>query len=242
MIAAVESERATTESVRQKQMLAMHKAAAWETRARLAQAESRRLDAVASCLRASNATPRDFDPVGRTRFADQAHQVWLTAGGTEEGWLVCWPEAAAGPPQWTTIGRQMPDFSLQDTAGHPVRLSDLERKTVFINVSATWCGPCQGELPRVQRLYDTLQGPPGRGSRHVQCGREPRRERAIHERAQLFVSVVLAQRFVDEVTKVEAIPRNWIIDTAGQLRFERSAGFDDTFVKDAIAAMGQAAK
>jgi len=53
---------------------------------------------------------------------------------------------------------------------------------------------------------------------------------------------VLTQRFVDEVTKVEAIPRNWIIDTAGQLRFERSAGFDDTFVKDATAAMGQAAK
>jgi thiol-disulfide isomerase/thioredoxin len=35
----------------------------------------------------------------------------------------------------------MPDFALQDSAGHPVRLADLGGKKVFINVWATWCGP-----------------------------------------------------------------------------------------------------
>jgi len=40
--------------------------------------------------------------------------------------------------------------------------------------------------------------------------------------------------------KVEAIPRNWIVDPRGVLRFERQAGFDETFVKDTVAAMARA--
>ena len=60
--------------------------------------------------------------------------------------------------------------------------------------------------------------------------------RYMQEHALSF-PVVLAQEFVNGTMKVESIPLNWIVDFAGVLRFERSAGFDESFVKDTLAAM-----
>ena len=40
-----------------------------------------------------------------------------------------------------------PVLKLKDLDGKDVSLSDLKGKVVFINFWATWCGPCQDEIP-----------------------------------------------------------------------------------------------
>ncbi len=47
-----------------------------------------------------------------------------------------------------------PDFTLVDQFGNEHTLSDYQGKTVFLNFWATWCGPCQREMPDIQALYE----------------------------------------------------------------------------------------
>src|SRR3990172_4941010 len=56
-------------------------------------------------------------------------------------------------------GSRAPDFSLPRLGGaEPVQLSDLRGRVVLLNFWATWCKPCEDEMPAMQRLYAALGG------------------------------------------------------------------------------------
>lgn len=52
------------------------------------------------------------------------------------------------------------DFSLRDVNGQSFTLSQQQGKVVLLNFWATWCGPCQVEMPHLQALHNEL-GPQG---------------------------------------------------------------------------------
>ncbi|TRX63307.1 MULTISPECIES: TlpA family protein disulfide reductase [Carboxylicivirga] len=55
-------------------------------------------------------------------------------------------------------GQPSPVFNYADVDGNMVSLSDFKGKAVFIDLWATWCGPCCAEIPYIKTLEHEFEG------------------------------------------------------------------------------------
>lgn len=127
------------------------------------------------------------------------------------------------------------NFTLKDLDGNVVDFNQYKGKVVFINLWATWCGPCRAEMPSIQRLYDSvdkeqivfvmlsLDAP----------GTEDKIRSYISGKAFSFPVFVPNQALNDQL-RVPSIPTTFIISKNGDLRTKKvgTANYDtDKFRK-----------
>ncbi len=55
-------------------------------------------------------------------------------------------------------GNSVPDFEFEDINGNDIRLSHLNGRLIYIDVWATWCGPCLREHPYWEELVEEFEG------------------------------------------------------------------------------------
>jgi thiol-disulfide isomerase/thioredoxin len=89
---------------------------------------------------------------------------WIVALAFVGGWCVYLfffgPKSPRNAPVLEGTALSKPaeyDWMLYDLAGHPVSFGQYRGKTVFLNIWATWCGPCVAELPSIVKLARTPQ-------------------------------------------------------------------------------------
>ncbi len=52
------------------------------------------------------------------------------------------------------------NWEMTDLEGNKHFLSEAKNKVIFINIWATWCPPCVGEMPEIQSLWDKFKDNP----------------------------------------------------------------------------------
>ncbi|WP_281636500.1 TlpA family protein disulfide reductase [Flavobacterium marginilacus] len=56
------------------------------------------------------------------------------------------------------VGQKGLDFTYKDINDKPVSFSDFKGKFVYIDLWATWCGPCKAEIPHMKRIEEDYHG------------------------------------------------------------------------------------
>ena len=80
------------------------------------------------------------------------------AGGEEEAPAAPAADYASDAPIGSEVGQQLKDFTITCLDGSEFHLADYRGKPVFINLWATYCGPCVKELPYFSELYKAHEG------------------------------------------------------------------------------------
>ena len=146
--------------------------------------------------------------------------VVLVAGG---GWL-WWtqPGAAAGDvvaasDAQPAVGRPAPDFTLPTIDGGEFRLSDQRGKPVVLNFWATWCGPCQRELPAIERAAEHYKDVVVFAA--VDQAETIQTVQRFAEEMGLTITVPLdGEQIVGERYAVMGLPTTYFIDEQGIIR------------------------
>lgn len=62
-------------------------------------------------------------------------------------------EASSATDSASSTAMKVPDFTVYDLEGNAVSLYNCLGKPVVLNFWATWCGPCQSEMPAFDQMY-----------------------------------------------------------------------------------------
>jgi cytochrome c biogenesis protein CcmG, thiol:disulfide interchange protein DsbE len=175
----------------------------------------------------SSTTGRDRAAGTRTGWPRTAKSRlrWVAAGTTAALLL------AASAAQWTSraspdadpyaleVGTPFPAFSaISVGSGEPISLSDLAGRVVLLNIWATWCGPCESEMPSMERLYQEL-GPAGLAVVAVSVDQESTNKvrRWVDERGITFTVLHDREGRFEQSFRNVGVPESFVIDRAGRL-------------------------
>lgn len=115
-------------------------------------------------------------------------------------------------------GRKAPNFSLSDMNGNKMNLSDWLGYYVYLDVWATWCGPCCRELPEFHKLQEQFKDKPIRfvsiSIDADETAWKNRIEKDYWEGIQLHVN---EGNSFQEDYKISFIPRFILIDREGRI-------------------------
>ena len=112
-----------------------------------------------------------------------------------------------------------PAFTLTTLAGQPSGLNAYKGQVVMVNFWATWCGPCQQEMPLLDQMYKKYK-PAGFTLIGVNVDKEAPAVKQLLERKPVSFPVLLdPANQVSKAYHVDEMPSSVIIDRKGQIRY-----------------------
>ena len=138
--------------------------------------------------------------------------------------LLCWlfgaMQANAADLQSYTGDPSPPPLVLKDMHGKPHNLEDYRGKLVMVNFWAGWCHPCIQEIPEMLKLAQLFADRPF-VMLAVNVGEERRKLPGFVKKMDEHMTILMDEDSqVFERWKGIGLPSTFIIDPAGQIRYE----------------------
>src|SRR5208283_2065798 len=131
-------------------------------------------------------------------------------------------------------------WKLEDLGEQPVQFSRFKGKTVFLNIWATWCGPCVGEMPSIARLAENPRLK-GKNIEFVCVSTDDSTATVVRfVRDKNWPMTVLRSESLPPVFLTEAIPATYIITPGGRI-VAAEVGANDWDRTDVVAFLEKAA-
>ncbi len=121
--------------------------------------------------------------------------------------------------------------------GTVIRLGDLLGRPVFVNIWASWCGPCIEEMPTIARLHASLQES---GVAFLVVSEENRETvRKFVQQEKLSLPVYVSETRLPAELETSGLPATFILDGAGRVVFKHigMAEWDTAPVRDFLLAL-----
>lgn len=118
------------------------------------------------------------------------------------------------------IDQPAPNFELASLDGQAVRLSSYRGRLVFLNFWATWCEPCQRELPTFEQFM-AEQGETGAVVLAVNISDDPNQITAYYKEHNISGITTLLDftLSVYEDYGIGQLPTTYVIDPGGVVRY-----------------------
>ena len=206
----------------------------WNARAILAEIEGHDTDALAFYQKAlflREPPQKHYGVLNDTLLAD-ARRVWTASQGSEAAFAI-WSQpdnaskSALAEGRWEKPDKELPAFELADLQGKTWKLTQLEGKKVLINIWATWCGPCQAELPHLEKLYEQIKDRSDIAILSLNFDDNVGMIEPFVKKKGYTFPVLPAYAFLVNKIDVNSIPRNWLVDGSGKWQWEQ-IGFDSS--------------
>ena len=117
------------------------------------------------------------------------------------------------------MGEPAPGFELPRLGGEPLSLESMRGKVVYVNLWATWCGPCREEAPSLQKLYAELHD---EGfeilAATIDAPSDLSKVEAFRKEFGLSYPILLdAEKTVYHRYGATAVPESYLVDAQGRL-------------------------
>jgi thiol-disulfide isomerase/thioredoxin len=136
-----------------------------------------------------------------------------------------------------SYGQPDADWTVKGLDGKAIRLGDLRGRPIFVNIWATWCGPCVREMPAIGNLYAALHD---QGVEFLVVSEEDEEtvRRFVSEENLPFPVYISTENLPSDL-ETSGIPATFILDGTGTIVFKRTgaAKWDAEPVRNFLLAL-----